>query len=125
MGRSIVQYRARYIVGYGPRVKGSRPGSPTSSHAVPATSAGVYVRRSGMPEALRTSVARSGWRAVKAATSDASHAAVSASARRAASVATIGVTGRGSAGAEPSTCWLMSPSSPRARGRGRRSPAAP
>ena len=37
----IVHVRPRYMVGYGPRVKGYRPGSPTSSHAVAARSAGV------------------------------------------------------------------------------------
>src|SRR2546428_10040327 len=34
----IVQRRPRYMVGYGPRVNGQRPGSPMSLHGVSATS---------------------------------------------------------------------------------------
>jgi len=37
----IVQVRPRYIVGYGPRVYGKRPGSPMSSSGVSARSSAV------------------------------------------------------------------------------------
>ena len=45
----MVQWRLRYIVGYGPRVKGNLPGSPTSSTGVSLTSSTVYVRFTGNP----------------------------------------------------------------------------
>ncbi len=37
----IVQGRLRYMVGYGPRVKGNRPGKPTSSTGVSSRSSAV------------------------------------------------------------------------------------
>src|SRR5919106_1156081 len=58
----MVHRRPRYIVGYGPRVKGYCPGSPICSNGVSATSSGVYTRLRGSPETERYSDRPSGWR---------------------------------------------------------------
>src|ERR1700728_485463 len=58
----MVQVRPRYIVGYGPRENGNRPGSPISPKGVSATSSGVYTRLMGRPDAVRYSDRDSGCR---------------------------------------------------------------
>src|SRR4051812_15613113 len=69
----MVQFRPRYMVGYGPRVYGYCPGNPISSNGVPATCSGVYTRSTGIPERVSYFCFASGCLRRKPASSSFSH----------------------------------------------------